>query len=718
MKEIYDWVPWFRELARNIAEEGEQYLIDKAKAVDWGRENPSLLQYGDENIDPFSFFYFLASKASKNTADQRSIVYPSVHETFNITSTQPDGEDAYIFPTPPPVALLLFHDGETFNPPLLWRLFKQVVGDNPNIVPDDFMSVLNITNVAVTKLTQALFLINAEYFLPVDFSTEVVSAIVLEEAFSGIKRGIQDHGYVEYENVLEKLKKAFPKCRPYEIGTFLQIQSSNQWEMKVSGKFFHVSTHAHGFGVPDHWEIFEENNGVYTGGPKSGESWDDRPDRQRKIGDYLLDHPKPGDGILVRTGVQKGMAIGIVYKNDYAGPSGFDEKSRIHVLWINKSENTLSGKAAMKGFNKAEKGSRTYSAFEKTEGYKSSFNLIERLAPDSEPPPEPKEPNAMQHPLNRILYGPPGTGKTYNTVNYAVAIAEKKDVGDVEGEERKDVKARFDELKEQGQIAMVTFHQSFTYEDFVEGIRPVLKDESENVRYELSKGIFREIAERACKDEKNNYVLIIDEINRGNIAKIFGELITLIEPSKRIGGDDEASVILPWSKSKEPFGVPHNLYVVGTMNTADRSIALLDTALRRRFEFVEMMPKPDLVPENIDGVNCRKLLEIVNKRITVLLDREHQIGHTYFLNVKDMESLKRTFQNRIIPLLQEYFYNDWERIDAVLNQNGFIRKIPIDPNMFRQSDLIDEGRTIYELLPVNDPAWEEPERYRTIYLQS
>ena len=174
-----------------------------------------------------------------------------------------------------------------------------------------------------------------------------------------------------------------------------------------------------------------------------------------------------------------------------------------------------------------------------------------------------------------------------------------------------------------------------------------------------------------------------------------------------------ARVILPWSKSS--FGVPGNLYVVGTMNTADRSIALLDAALRRRFEFVEMMPELDRVREDVDGVNCRKLLEIVNKRITVLLDREHQIGHTYFLDVEDMQALKRMFQNRIIPLLEEYFYNDWEKIDAVLNRNGFIRKIPIDPNLFKQSDLIDERKTIYELLPVDDPAWEDPERYRTIY---
>ena len=318
------------------------------------------------------------------------------------------------------------------------------------------------------------------------------------------------------------------------------------------------------------------------------------------------------------------------------------------------------------------------------------------------------------HPLNQILYGPPGTGKTWNTVNLAVAIAEKRSV---ENERYEHVKTRFDNLKEQEQIAMVTFHKNFTCEDFIEGIRPVLNDESENVRYELSDGIFKKIAKRARGDKEQNYVLIIDEINRGNIAKIFGELITLLEPSKRLGGVDAATVILPYSQ--ESFGVPANLYVVGTMNTADRSIALLDTALRRRFEFVEMMPKLDRVRENVGGVNCQKLLETMNKRITVLLDREHQIGHTYFLGVEDMDSLARTFKHKIIPLLQEYFYDNWEKIDLVLNGNGFVQKSSLEDGLFRRgSDLIDREREIYELLPVDDPLndpWQQPKKYQIIY---
>ena len=273
----------------------------------------------------------------------------------------------------------------------------------------------------------------------------------------------------------------------------------------------------------------------------------------------------------------------------------------------------------------------------------------------------------------------------------------------------------------------MTFHQNTTYEDFVEGIRPVLADgagtdadgptepgEVGDVRYELSRGVFRRIAERAAQAPDLPYVLVIDEINRGNVARIFGELITLIEDSKRIGRDDEARVTLPGSKTE--FGVPANLHVVGTMNTADRSIALLDTALRRRFVFVEMMPDSSHpgVLTDADGVDCRRLLDAMNRRIAVLLDREHQIGHTYFLGVDTVAALANTFQTRIMPLLQEYFYDDWEKIRAVLNANGFVGKSN-PPEELVRSDLVDSNRAMYELLPAQDGHWTAPKAYRAIY---
>lgn len=296
-----------------------------------------------------------------------------------------------------------------------------------------------------------------------------------------------------------------------------------------------------------------------------------------------------------------------------------------------------------------------------------------------------------------------------------------------------------------GRIAMVTFHQNYAYEDFVEGIRPKLAgpndpgdaaetagtSPSSRLGYELRPGIFRRICEAAERErqtaedeerESERFVLVIDEINRGNIPKIFGELITLIEPSRRLGAGDETTVTLPYSG--HDFGVPDNLYIIGTMNTADRSIQQMDTALRRRFTFVEMMPDPDheLIPEDVEEVNCRKMLRAMNERIVLLLDREHQIGHTYLLNVKTMEKLADTFRNRIFPLLQEYFYDDWRKIRAVLGNNAFVQERPSEDGY--RTDLAEDfgldsaSDKVYDRLPLDDESWKDAEQYKQIYANS
>lgn len=366
-------------------------------------------------------------------------------------------------------------------------------------------------------------------------------------------------------------------------------------------------------------------------------------------------------------------------------------------------------------------------------------------------------------PLNQILYGPPGTGKTYNTIIEAMKIIDKNCIeynSDNTVKNYETVRENFKKYKALGQIEFVTFHQSYSYEEFVEGIKPDLT--SGDLKYEIEKGIFKEICENASKkftdnfDEaydkflneiptcveedyyklntiKNNkvfglqlnsnnnlnihmtenfnkqgvitkenlkkhfenerkskdwanyydsiiehlknkfglisekatskfYVLIIDEINRGNISKIFGELITLIEEDKR----ENLSVRLPYSK--DVFTVPKNLYIIGTMNTSDRSIASIDIALRRRFKFKEIMPNSNLVADF--NCNFKECFEILNKRISVLLDRDHQIGHSYFIEEKYKDSnaseLETIWFDSIIPLLNEYFYSDWEKLQALL----------------------------------------------------
>lgn len=270
-----------------------------------------------------------------------------------------------------------------------------------------------------------------------------------------------------------------------------------------------------------------------------------------------------------------------------------------------------------------------------------------------------------QNPLNQILFGPPGTGKTYNTVNMALDIV-CPEGSQWEKEPRDKARKEYQKMQDAGQIVFVTFHQSMSYEDFIEGIKPKTKDGK--ITYEVKNGIFKELCAKAEKDKSQNYVMIIDEINRGNVANIFGELISLIEDDKRLGASEELCAELPYSH--DIFSVPKNVYIIGTMNTADRSVEALDSALRRRFTFKEMMPKAELVPEEN---NVRSIFEIINQRIEVLKDREHQIGHSYFMGVENEDDLNDVFYDKIIPLLQEYFYGDYEKIQLVLGE-GFVKK--------------------------------------------
>lgn len=334
-------------------------------------------------------------------------------------------------------------------------------------------------------------------------------------------------------------------------------------------------------------------------------------------------------------------------------------------------------------------------------------------------------------PLNQILYGSPGTGKTYSTIDKALEILEVN----TKAMSRQDRKDEFEKYRKNKQIEFVTFHQSYGYEEFVEGIKP-LTDENKNVYYEVTNGIFKELCKRA-QESQEKHILIIDEINRGNISKIFGELITLIEPSKRIGEKEELRVELPYSTSsgngeKELFGVPNNLYIIGTMNTADRSITSLDTALRRRFEFVEMMPESSKLSEikvlqegSETEINLSTILEIINKRIEFLYDREKTIGHAFFLKDEeqtslDITELKSIFQNKIIPLLQEYFYNDYAQIRAVLNCNAMIEKSEEKiQDLFAMDKLGNEldleDKVIYTIADKENELWLNPQTYIDIY---
>ncbi|HFO9755893.1 TPA: AAA family ATPase [Escherichia coli] len=283
-------------------------------------------------------------------------------------------------------------------------------------------------------------------------------------------------------------------------------------------------------------------------------------------------------------------------------------------------------------------------------------------------------------------------------------------------------------------FAVVTFHQSYGYEEFIEGMR-ARSDESGNISYPIEPGIFMRLCQRANADPAHRYAIFIDEINRGNISKIFGELISLIEVDKRAGMPDAMSLQL--SYSGEHFSVPANVDIIGAMNTADRSLALLDTALRRRFDFVEMMPDLSLLSgAKVKGIELESLLEKLNSRIEALYDREHTLGHAFFMPVKNaldtgdeetaFKQLKIAFQKKIIPLLQEYFFDDWNRIRLVLadnqkqddNQQFVIEKTDDLDTLFGNNHGLrrhNQQSTTYELKDFDQGVWNMPKAYRSIY---
>ncbi|MBB1468117.1 AAA family ATPase [Pseudoalteromonas sp. SG41-5] len=262
-----------------------------------------------------------------------------------------------------------------------------------------------------------------------------------------------------------------------------------------------------------------------------------------------------------------------------------------------------------------------------------------------------------------------------------------------------------DEIK---RFEFVTFHQSYGYEEFIEGLRPVTNDDGD-ISYVVKPGILKRLCKRAEADSKHQYALVIDEINRGNISKIFGELISLIEIDKRAGKEHSLTVTLPYSNL--PFSVPSNLDIIGTMNTADRSLTHIDIALRRRFEFKELRTDYSLLSDNVDGINLRKLLFTINKRIELLLDREHIIGHALLMKVSNLADLKQVFITNIMPLLEEYFFEDWDKIKQVFNGNGFVSELK-DAHTTWLGDSDEYAAKSYF---VDSKAFDEIENYTAVY---
>ena len=744
----FTWLPFFKELLNSICKNSNPNSLYK----EFKKFFPN--NYNDINqLDPLT--YICSICGGSNVARTRSKI---AKESFNLKSDVIS--DITGIPNFVNANYKFFHEyyknGKNMTPIMedLWKFANDV---NKGIIYESlFNKLLTYNAIKLAKLSQFIYICNPDKYFSCD--TTMLSYLgnpSIEQNYSS---------FLKIQNICKEKKEP-----PYQLSekAWYSLKSNNNLNQQKSRKFWLYATGEKSY----KWNDFYKESIMALGWDNLGNlknyhsqdeiaqelqkysSKDSYPKNDSKANWEFANKMDIGDIVYVKQGLEPILLGRGIIESDYIYDNTRNEyKSIRKVRWThNGVYNVDFNELDIKQWNQ-----KTLTGISENK-YKDFCKKIEKVFNNNAK--EDKK-NMNSQPRNQILYGPPGTGKTYNTIIKAMDIINPKLVQrDKDGNVEKydTLKEKFDELKQQGQIEFVTFHQSYSYEEFVEGIKPDL--ESNELKYKLEDGIFKKICNSAkiniegdfekiysqfieeidenheFKTQKGSFkirvndndgltirtgdnfeketcgtitkeqiknqtftslgrkqkleaitkylkekygltfstsiavkphILIIDEINRGDVSKIFGELITLIEEDKRIGKEHQMTVTLPYSR--EPFGVPNNLYIIGTMNTADRSIALLDTALRRRFDFEEMMPKPELLRgKDIEGVDLEQLLTKINDRIKNEYDRDHQIGHSYLMEVENKEQLERAYKNRILPLLNEYFYNDIDSVAKILN---------------------------------------------------
>lgn len=835
-KELLQYLKGMQDRQRELIAELEKAGVERLWDQDASGNNIPL-----EVIDPFSFFFFIYKYGDK----RRLEILQNLASSLGISAAT----DVAGIPTFSNLLVRIFQNqnlrAET-EVDALWAIFYKVL--DQRLTATDFQEIQKLPGMALGRFSEALYLIDPERFICINIAVKRY----LKEKYQIDSEPSTFQDYEKLQSMI-KSKTDLPYYRIVEEAINLygeQEQIDNISDLKdlrtgLQGTNFRATEaqyraleilaqrqdRRYWLFAPGEsgkmWGEFYEKDYMAIGWKELGDlnqyqSKDEilkklqeplHTEGKKRSNDALANWEfkaeiKPGDIIIAKSGTRKLLGFGEVESGYYYDDSLPHYKSCRKVKWIKKGVWQLSDiNLALKTLTDITDFGTKDPDFE----YYHQRLMAIMGAPVMQNKSAKEKPG---YPLNMILFGAPGTGKTYDSIRIAVEIADPEFVAQLSGsesEKRRQLTERYRQLLAKGRIVFCTFHQSMGYEDFIEGIKPVVVEAGEsNLAYQVEPGIFKRLCERAvlgdiedldaawarlladveateggkilrtmerelrleaswgeslwigdisgedsisldksdlinylkgktlaaqskeyaeailelladeydfelARENKNNYVIILDEINRANVPQIFGELITLIEVDKRSGMPEALEVILPYSK--ESFSVPANLYILGTMNTADRSVEALDTALRRRFSFREMLPDYDLLSGlRIGEIGLDELLKTINYRIEALLGKDHCLGHSYFLKVKDLADLKHVFFNEIIPLLQEYFYGNFGRIAQVLG-SGFVKSEVVLPKRFAQMADEDEDfderrqyRIVSERNMTDATFWEAVEK--------
>lgn len=630
----YSWVPFFKDICAEIAaiakntETRNYELYLKAKET-FQPDNPILLF---DFVDPFSYVYELAKRSTKN---QREETYNKAKKAFNLSIELPTD---YIFPTPTPQSKSLFYakgqyianDGTVVGSKVIWDLFDEVY-NSKEVTPDNFQRVLSLKNVGVTKLTQVLFLVNPEKYIPFDTQMNSLPIPELSNLGESVSQ-IEANGFPAYKNAVDSLSKAFPGCAMYEINLLnVLLNQNDESQLRISGKYCQVSSWVYGQKDKDYFDEFVRQNAVWTGGEESTNG--------AKV--YPVTDFDKGDIVLVRRGTKKLGGVALILHNEYM-PAGYDEEKSIKILWLTKEEKWIDDDALGQWDGFSHASDKTIRKFR--EAYPATFSFLEQI--------KVKQKVMVNHALNKykniILQGPPGTGKTRLAKQIAqwltdgnpkeASLMEAIDKNLFEGE------PAIEGIEE---VQLIQFHPSYSYEDFVRGITTAT--EGEKLVYKVENKVLASIAAEAAKEENQGkaYVLIIDEINRANLPSVLGELIYALE----YRGKEVATMYTLGESSR--ISLPHNLYIIGTMNTADRSVGHIDYAIRRRFSFVPVLPNEGVITHPKAKGLYNKVQSLFENYTAPDFNKEDvAIGHSYFLYDDTEITMKLKYD--IMPLLNEY----------------------------------------------------------------